>query len=55
MKQNSRRKVTPEMIERMEKLSEGGLSHKEIADNLKLSKMTVYNYLKKEKYGCHEF
>jgi hypothetical protein len=52
MKQDSRRKVTPDIIERMKKLDEVGLSHKEMADNLKLSTTTVYKYLKREEKSC---
>jgi hypothetical protein len=52
MKQNGRRKVTPDMIERMKKLDEVGLSHKAIADNLKLSTATVRKYLKTEEKRC---
>jgi len=48
MKQNVRRKVTPEMIEEMKKLRREGLSYGKIAYKLKLGTMTVYNYLKKE-------
>lgn len=48
MKQNVRRKVTPEMIEEMKKLRKEGLSYGKIAYKLKLSTTTVYNYLKKE-------
>lgn len=49
MGQNDGRKVTPEMIERMKKLREGGLSYKGIADKLKLNTTTVYNCLKEKK------
>ena len=55
MKRNGKRKVTPETIERMKKLRKVGLSYEKIADELKLSTMTVYNYLKKkEKIGFFE-
>lgn len=55
MKRNARRKVTPEKIERMKKLRKVGLSYGKIADELKLSTMTVYNYMKKkEKIGFFE-
>lgn len=47
MKRKGRGKVTPEIIERMKKLRKEGLLYGKIADKLKLSKMTVYNYLKK--------
>lgn len=55
MKRDGRRKVTPEKIERMKKLRKAGLSYGKIAGELKLSTMTVYNYLnKKEKIGFFE-
>lgn len=47
-KKNRRRKVTPEMIRRMKKLREEGLSYEKIAKRLDVAPMTVYNYLKKE-------
>ncbi len=55
MKRDGRRKVTPKKIERMKKLRKAGLSYGKIAGELKLSTMTVYNYLKKkEKIGFFE-
>ncbi len=48
MKRKGMRKVTPEVIEEMKRLRKKGLSYEKIANNLKLSTMTVYNYLKKE-------
>ena len=48
MKRKGMRKVTPEVIEEMKRLRKKGLSYEKIANNLKLSAMTVYNYLKKE-------
>lgn len=55
MKRSGRRKVTPEVIEKMRKLRKEGLSYGKIANKLKLSTMTVYNYLKKEeKVGFFE-
>jgi len=48
MKQNGRQKVTPRIIKRMKKLRKEGLSYGKIAYKLKLSTMTVYNYLNKE-------
>ena len=48
MKRKNMRKVTPEVIGEMKGLRKKGLSYEKIANNLKLSTMTVYNYLKKE-------
>ena len=44
-----RKKVTPELIEEMKRLRKEGLPYVKIATTLKLSPMTVYNHLKKEK------
>jgi len=49
MAQRGRKKVTPEMIEKMEKLRGDGLSYERIASKLGVAPMTVYNYLKKER------
>jgi DNA invertase Pin-like site-specific DNA recombinase len=54
MKQDKRRKVTPELMEKMRKLRKDGLSYAKIADRTGLSLMTVYNYLKKEEKGVIE-
>ena len=42
-----RKKVTPEIVEEMEKLRREGLSYGKIADRLGLAPMTVYNHLRK--------
>ncbi len=46
VKKDKRRKITPEMIRRMKKLREEGLSYTRIATKLNVAPMTVYNYLK---------
>ncbi|MBA7502647.1 hypothetical protein ES706_01240 [subsurface metagenome] len=43
-----RRKVTEEVLERMKKLREEGLTYREIADKLNLSYETVFRYLREE-------
>lgn len=47
-KKDRRKKVTPEMTERMRKLRSEGLPYTEIAERLDLSYTTVYNYLKEK-------
>ena len=47
-RKKGRKKVTPEILERMKSLREKGMSYNKIADKLGLSVMTVYNHLKKE-------
>ncbi len=47
-RKKGRKKVTPEILERMKSLREKGTSYNKIADKLGLSVMTVYNHLKKE-------
>lgn len=47
-KKDRRKKVTPEMTERMRKLRSEGLPYTEIAEKLSLSYTTVYNYLKEK-------
>jgi DNA invertase Pin-like site-specific DNA recombinase len=42
-----RKKVTPEMIEKMKELRNQGWSYQKIASKLGLSVMTVYNHLQK--------
>ena len=54
MKQDARRKITPEIMEKMRKLRKEGLSYAKIADELKLGQMTVYNYLKKKEKPAEE-
>lgn len=48
IKRKGWRKATPEVIDEMMKLKKEGLSYRKIAYMFKLSKTTVYNYLKKE-------
>jgi hypothetical protein len=43
-----RKRVTPEMIEKMRRLKGEGLSHQEIAKNLGVAPMTAHKYLKQE-------
>ncbi len=50
-RKKGRRKVTPEILERMKSLREKGMSYNKIADKLGLSVMTVYNHLKKAPKG----
>ena len=54
MKQDARRKVTNEIMEKMRKLRKEGLAYAKIADEFNLSIMTVYNYLKKEEKGVEK-
>ena len=54
MKQDARRKVTPEIMEKMRRLRKEGYAYAKIADELSLSIMTVYNYLKKEEKGVEK-
>jgi DNA invertase Pin-like site-specific DNA recombinase len=46
-----RRKVTPELMERMRELRAKGWPYQRIAAELGLSVMTVYNHLKKAEVG----
>jgi DNA invertase Pin-like site-specific DNA recombinase len=47
-----RRKVTPEVLEKMKRLRAEGMSYEKIARRLGLHPMTVYNHLqKKERTG----
>lgn len=48
VKVDKRRKVTPEIIKRMQHLRGEGLTYMKISDKLGLSYLTVYKYLKKE-------
>ncbi len=47
MAKDRRKKVTPEMKERMKELRSEGLSYRETAEKLGLSYATVYNHLKR--------
>lgn len=47
VKVDKRRKVTPEIIKRMQRLRGEGLTYMKISDKLGLSYLTVYKYLKK--------
>lgn len=50
-----RKKVTPEVLEKMKKLRAEGMSYGKIANRLGLNPMTVYNHLrKKERPGLIE-
>lgn len=45
-----RKKVTPEIMGEMKKLREKGLTYREIADKLNLSRWTVLKYLREGGY-----
>ena len=45
MKVDKRRKVTPEIIKRMQELRSQGMTYQNISKKLNLSYLTVYKYL----------
>ncbi|MEM3420940.1 MAG: helix-turn-helix domain-containing protein [Candidatus Hadarchaeum sp.] len=50
MKEDKRRKVTPEVVRKMRELRSQGMTYQKIAKELNLSYLTVYKYLNVEKY-----
>lgn len=51
MKVDKRRKVTPEVVRKMQELRSQGMTYQNIAKEMKLSYLTVYKYLNLEKYS----